>query len=251
MAPPSTRRLTVAVMATFAIVVLFFGAQTLGSILISLIPAAQHWSHAQADDWLTNSIGAQFAFVAISDGLVLAGIAWLLHLFHWHWHDIGIKWPRLWHIAVGFAAVVPYYIAYIMLVMGLKAFIPALNIDQKQQIGFNTVHGAVPLLMTFVSLVVIPPIVEEVAMRGFLYTGLRKWLPRIVAALAVSALFGAAHLMEGGAAGPLWIGAIDTFTLSLVLVSLREMTGNLWAGISLHAAKNGIAFILLYLVAGR
>lgn len=251
MGPPSTRRLSVAVMATFAIVVLFFGAQTLGSMLISLIPAAQHWSHVQTDDWLTNSIGAQFAFVAVSDGLVLAGIAWLLKLFHWRWQDIGLKWPKLWHIAVGLAAVVPYYAAYIMLVMGLKAFIPALNIDQKQEIGFNTVHGGISLLMTFVSLVVIPPIVEEVAMRGFLYTGLRKWLPRIVAALAVSALFGAAHLMEGGAAGPLWIGAIDTFTLSLVLVSLREMTGNLWAGISLHAAKNGIAFILLYLVAGR
>jgi membrane protease YdiL (CAAX protease family) len=57
--------------------------------------------------------------------------------------------------------------------------------------------------------------------------------------------------MEGGAAGPLWIGAVDTFTLSLVLVSLREITGNLWAGISLHAAKNGIAFILLFVIAGR
>ncbi|MGI0134284.1 MAG: lysostaphin resistance A-like protein [Candidatus Micrarchaeaceae archaeon] len=238
-------------MATLAIVVLFFGAQTAGGIILSLVPTAQHWSHARANDWLTNSVSAQFAFVAISDGLVLAGIAWLLTLFRWRWQDIGLKWPKLWHIAVGFAAVVPYYVAYIVLVMGLKAFIPALNIDQRQQIGFDTVHGGASLLLTFISLVVIPPIVEEVAMRGFLYTGLRKWLPRVVAALAVSVLFGAAHLMEGGAAGPLWVGAIDTFTLSLVLVSLREMTGNLWAGISLHAAKNGIAFILLYLVAGR
>lgn len=241
----------IAIATAVAVVVLFFAAQMVGSVLIGLVPLARHWSHAQADNWLTNSTGAQFAFVAVSDGLVLVGVAWLLKLFRWNWQDIGLKWPKLWHILVGLAAVLPYYAAYIMLVMGLKALIPAFNIDQKQEIGFNTVHGTVSLLLTFISLVVIPPIVEEIAMRGFLYTGLRKWLPRLVAALAVSALFGAAHLMEGGAAGPLWIGAIDTFTLSLVLVSLREMTGNLWAGISLHAAKNGIAFILLYLVAGR
>src|SRR5581483_4023969 len=232
-------------------IVLFFAAQLIGSLLVSLVPAARHWSHAQSDAWLTNSIAAQFAFVAVSDGLGVVGIAWLLGAFHWQWQDIGLRWPKVWHIVVGMAAVVPYYVLYILLVLCIKTFVHGLNVDQKQEIGFSSVHGAVAFCMTFVSLVVIPPIVEEIAMRGFLYTGLRKWMPRLGAALAVSALFGAAHLLEGGAAGPLWIGAVDTFTLSLVLVSLREITGNLWAGISLHAAKNGIAFILLFVIAGR
>ena len=82
-------------------------------------------------------------------------------------------------------------------------------------------------------------------MRGFLYTGLKKWLPKIIAALVVSALFGLAHLAEGGDAGPLWVGALDTFILSLFLVSLRELTGNLWASIALHATKNTVAFVVL------
>jgi membrane protease YdiL (CAAX protease family) len=132
----------------------------------------------------------------------------------------------------------------------LTSLIPSLNINQKQEIGFNSVHGAIPLILTFISLVIIPPLAEEIATRGFLYSGLRKWLPRLVAALAVSILFGAAHLPEGNS-GPLWIGGVDMFTLSLVLVFLREKTGNLWAGITLHALKNGIAFVSLFLIAGR
>lgn len=241
----------IAVASTLAVVILFFAAQLLGSLLVGLIPIAQHWTQAQANDWLSSSIWAQFIYVCLSDGLVVAGVAWMLKPFHWSWLDIGLTRPKLKHVFIGIAAVIPYYIAYILLVVGLKLFIPALNVDQKQEIGFDSVHGSLQLILTFVSLVVVAPFAEEIAMRGFVYTGLRKWLPRIVAALGVSALFGAAHLMEGGAAGPLWIGAIDTFTLSLILVSLRELTGSLWAGISLHAAKNGIAFILLFIVAGR
>lgn len=87
-------------------------------------------------------------------------------------------------------------------------------------------------------------------MRGFLYTGLKRWLPWTVAGLIVSVLFGAAHLSEGGDAGLLWVGAIDTFTLSLVLIALRELTGNLWAGIVLHATKNCLAFVRIFLIGG-
>jgi membrane protease YdiL (CAAX protease family) len=32
---------------------------------------------------------------------------------------------------------------------------------------------------------------------------------------------------------------------------LREITGNLWAGITLHAIKNGIAFFSLFILAAR
>jgi len=144
---------------------------------------------------------------------------------------------------MGAATAGPYYVFLLLVVVVLSASIPSLNVMQKQELGFDSITNGFLLSLTFVSLVVLPPIVEEIAMRGFLYTGLRKWLPKVVSALIVSGLFGAAHLAEGGSAGPLWIGAIDTFTLSLFLVSLREVTGNLWAGITLHAVKNLIAFV--------
>lgn len=237
----------VAALAALATILLYFSAQFFGALIISIYPALHHWSSAQAQQWLTNSVFAQFCFGLLADGLIVTGVALLLKMFHWQWADIGMKRPKWWHIIVGFAAAVPYYLLYVVIVLVVSVLIPSLNIDQKQDIGFNSVHGVLPMVLAFVSLAVIPPLAEEIVMRGFLYTGLRKWLPKVLAALAVSALFGAAHLAEGGAAGPLWIGAIDTFTLSLVLVFLREQTGNLWAGISLHALKNAIAFAVLFL----
>ncbi|HVU59316.1 MAG TPA: type II CAAX endopeptidase family protein [Candidatus Saccharimonadales bacterium] len=249
--PHRHRGWVIALTTVCATLFLYFAAQALGGLLISIYPLMHHWSGVQAQDWLSNSVLAQFFFGLLADGLLVLGVAWMLKFFHWHWRDIGLRLPELWHIGVGLLATAPYYVLYIIIVVIVSALIPGLNVDQKQDIGFHSVHGMVPLALTFVSLVVIPPLAEELTMRGFLYTGLRKWLPKVLAALVVSALFGAAHLAEGGSAGPLWIGAIDTFTLSLVLVFLREKTGNLWAGITLHAAKNAIAFAMLFVVGSR
>lgn len=250
--PPEERKgARIAVLALFGIVGLFFCSQVVAGTIISLIPAVNRWSSAHASAWLGSSIAAQFTYVLIADALLVLGVAGLLKLFRWDWRAIGLVRPRLRHILVGMGAVVPYYLLYVIVVLIMGALIPSLNVAQKQDIGFNSVHGSAALVLTFISLAVLPPLAEEIAMRGFLYTGLRKWLPRIAAGVCVSVLFGAAHLAEGGAAGPLWIGAIDTFTLSLVLVFLREKTGNLWAGITLHALKNSIAFVLLFVVGGR
>lgn len=238
-------------LALLATVVIFYAAQVVGSYIVYIYPLSRHWTEAHASRWLSHSVGAQFAYGALADGLIVLGVALMLKWFHWDWRTIGLKRPKWRHIAAGFVAAVPYYVLYFVAVAILSALIPSLNVDQKQQIGFNTVHGIFPLILTFISLVVIPPLAEEITMRGFLYTGLRRMLPKIASALLVSALFGVAHLAEGGPAGPLWIGAIDTFILSLVLVFLREKTGNLWAGITLHALKNCVAFVSLFIISAR
>lgn len=241
----------IAPVALLATVVIFFLSQIIGGLAIDIIPLLRHYSGEQASDWLTNSVGAQFAFGLLADGLAVLGVALMLKLLHWSWADIALKRPKLKHVVVGLLAAVPYYVLYIGVVAAVSALVPSFDINQKQDIGFNSVHGALPLLLTFISLVVIPPLAEEIVMRGFLYTGLRKWLPKVISALVVSAVFGAAHLAEGGPSGPLWIGAMDTFILSLVLVFLREKTGNLWAGITLHATKNFVAFVTLFIIGVR
>jgi membrane protease YdiL (CAAX protease family) len=240
-----------ALLALLSTVVLFYMAEIIGGLVVSLYPALRHWSNGQANSWLTNSVGAQFFYGLIADGLIVAGVALMLRWFSWQWSTIGLKRPKVRHIVYGILAIVPYYVVYIIAVAILSTLIPALNVNQTQQIGYNSVHNLLPLMLAFISLVVVPPLAEEIVTRGFLYTGLRKWLPKIASALVVSLLFGAAHLAEGGSVGPLWIGAIDTFILSLVLVFLREKTGNLWAGITLHALKNGVAFVSLFIIAGR
>jgi membrane protease YdiL (CAAX protease family) len=230
----------------FYVVVAFFVSQIIAGLGLYAYGSSQGWRPARIDDWLTGSVPAQFFYFLISDVLLVVAVYVALKFLHWSFQTIGLTRPKARHIVMGVMATLPYYVLYIAIVAVLTKFIPALNVDQKQDIGFNNVVGHNQLLLTFISLVVLPPLAEEITMRGFLYSGVRRWLPKVFAALVVSAIFGAAHLAEGGATGPLWIGAIDTFTLSLVLVYLRERTGNLWAGITLHACKNGIAFLLLF-----
>lgn len=241
----------VAFMALLSAVFIFFLAEVLSSLVLELYITLRHWTPSQADIWINGSTSAQFFYGLAADGLLLVGIYLMLRWFRWNWRTIGFLRPKLTHLVIGALSVVPYFLLYFLIVIVVKTFVPSLDISQKQEIGFNAVSGVVPLVLAFISLVILPPIAEEALMRGYLFTGLKKWLPWTVAGLVVSALFGAAHLAEGGAAGPLWIGAIDTFTLSLVLVFLRQKTGNLWAGIMLHGVKNSVAFAILFILGTR
>jgi membrane protease YdiL (CAAX protease family) len=96
---------------------------------------------------------------------------------------------------------------------------------------------------------VLPPIVEETVFRGFIFTGLRGKLKFVWAAVLTSLLFATAHLEFGSGKPLLWVAGLDTFTLSLALCYLREKTGSLWPGILLHALKNGVAFLSLFVLA--
>ncbi|RYZ49901.1 MAG: CPBP family intramembrane metalloprotease, partial [Sphingobacteriales bacterium] len=57
--------------------------------------------------------------------------------------------------------------------------------------------------------------------------------------IVTSIVFGAIHGQ--------WNVAVDVFALSLILCSLREITGSIWAGVLLHMLKNGIAFYFLFI----
>jgi membrane protease YdiL (CAAX protease family) len=227
---------------------LYFAAQIVAGLLIYFYISQQSWTDSQADTWLKSSVYAQFFYVLFTEILLILSLVAMLKLFAWNWRTIGLTKPKLSHIGTGILAVVPYLLLYILIVSVVQQIYPSLNVEQEQQIGFGSTQSQVELMLIFISLVILPPLVEEITMRGFLYSGLRTTFSKVISALAVSVIFGMAHLSQGGDAGPLWIGFIDTFTLSLVLVFLREKTGNLWAGITLHAVKNCIAYVSLFIL---
>src|SRR5665647_1937138 len=186
-----------------AVGVLYFASQIAGGAIVYLYPAIQGWSAKQTDQWITSSIFAQFFYVLLSEAVLVVALYALLKMFAWSWRTIGLIKPKLSHIGVGILAVVPYFMLYILIVTAVQQFYPALNIEQQQQLGFGTTKSTLELVLVFLSLVVLPPLVEEITMRGFLYSGLRKAFPKIISALLVSGVFGLAHLSQGGAAGPL------------------------------------------------
>ena len=241
----------IALLAILSVVVFYFLSQVLGLEIVYTYSSIVGRTGVQTVDWLKNSVYAQFFFSVLSYTALVAALYGVMRLFRWTWHTIGLTRPKLKYVGYGLLAVVPYFVLYLIMVGVVQQFYPQLNIDQKQEIGFTNTQTTVGLIFVFISLVILPPIAEEIAMRGFLYSGLRTAFPKILSALVVSTIFGLAHLAQGGDSGPLWIGFIDTFTLSIVLVFLREKTGNLWAGITLHATKNCVAFVALFILAVR
>lgn len=235
-------------LGVFFVLAVFFGSQLLIGVLISFYPLANNWNQDQTDAWLSDSIPAQFMFILAAEALMVWALYWFLRHYKTPWSAIGLRRPKVSDVFYGIAGFVPYFVLYVIAVSIVSALVPGLDVDQEQQIGFNNATGAIALIMTFISLVVLPPIVEELMVRGFLYSTFKKVFPIILAAIATSLVFAAAHLPAGGPAGPLYIAAIDTFVLSLVLIYLREKTGGLWASITLHAIKNGIAFVSLFIL---
>ncbi len=247
-APPARGVKWKALVAILSVGFLYFATQLVAGIFIYLYPSLQGWTDSQTDTWLASSVYAQFFYVFLTEIMLILSLGGLLKLYAWNWRTIGLTKPKLSHIGTGIIAVVPYLLLYVVIVSVVQQIYPSLNVEQEQQIGFGDTQGLIELILIFISLVILPPLVEEITMRGFLYSGLRTAFSKIISALVVSVIFGLAHLSQGGEAGPLWIGFIDTFTLSLVLVFLREKTGNLWAGITLHAVKNGIAYVSLFIL---
>lgn len=225
---------------------IYFGAQFIGGLLIYAFPLIRGWGEQRMADLFEKNVYGQFALIAFVEGLTV----WLLYIFLKrrlaNFKTVGLnrrpKWLDLGYILLGFGA---YFLLYVIAIYIVKVLTPHLNLDQSQQIGFEGAHGF-QLLFVFASLVALPPFVEELLVRGFLYTGLKNKLPIIWAVIITGGLFAIAHLQVGSGAPLLWVAAIDTFILSTVLIFLREKTGSLWAPIGLHMLKNGVAFLSIF-----
>lgn len=195
------------------------------------------------------SIALRFLTILFIELFVVLGVYGLLRRHGLSLRAIGLARPRWRDAWLPFVAMVVYFTSFMVLVSVLSWLAPGLDLNQKQDIGFDGVEGVAALTMTFLALVVFAPVAEEVMFRGFLYTGLRRRLTFAASTLVTSLLFGAAHLMGGEqGASLLWVAGIDTMLLSIALCYLRESTGRLWAPILLHALKNSVAFTLLFVV---
>lgn len=236
---------TSAILVTLGI---YFGAQILAVIAIGFYAAFKQADRDVTSSLIENSIPAQFVFILLIEVLSV----YLLWLFigrrRIKWRDIGLKKPKAEHLLYALPVYAVYFVLALLAVGAIKALLPGLDIDQEQQIGFEGAAGSLELTLVLVSLVIMPALVEEILVRGFLYGGLIKKFSKWVAALVASGIFAVAHLQFGSGEPLLWVAAIDTFILSMMLIWLREKTGNIWSGVIVHMIKNGIAFVGLFVL---
>ncbi|MBP7820975.1 CPBP family intramembrane metalloprotease [Candidatus Saccharibacteria bacterium] len=234
--------------------------------------------------FLDDNTWATFGLMALSASTMIAVLYAFLSKRKLSLNSLGFKKIKLNDIGYVFLFGIIYLIISSIL-LAIASLIPGFDASQEQEIGFKGVAGW-QLIIVFIGLVVIPPLAEEMVFRGFFYRGLsRGWKDKpvliggvfmagmaslfsnnlvsglaifiitiacifiakksviLASAIFVSSIFGLVHGQ--------WNVAIDTFALSIVLIALYEKTKNLWACIGLHALKNLVAFIALFVLSGK
>ena len=222
-------------LAIAATILIFYSANFFGRLLISIYPV------------VIGDVVGQFLLVFFIEAFVVWLLWVILKRSKRSFKSLGLNQPQYKHVLYAVGAFLIYLPLLIMVLTAVKSLIPTLDLEQEQQIGFETAQGA-SLILVGLSLVLLPAVTEELLMRGFLYQRLKNSWPKWLAALITSSLFALAHLQFGSSTPLLWAAAIDTFILSLVLIVLLEKSGSLWACIWLHMIKNGLAFLTLFVL---
>ncbi len=185
----------------------------------------------------------QFLLQGIAE-LGAVGLLWLLVHYHYRTDFKALGLGKLDPGLLGWSVLaLPFYMASSIIVTVVAAALsPSIDLQQVQNIGYANPGGFV-IVLVFVALVLLAPFVEELIFRGFLFNAFRRTFGFWIGAIVVSLLFAVAHRQ-------LNVG-LDVFVLSMFLCYLREKTASLWPSIALHALKNLVAFVTLFIIHAR
>jgi membrane protease YdiL (CAAX protease family) len=226
------------ILSTFAI---FLISQIIAVIFVAIIDSILH-PGIKAGNFVENSAPAQFFYILLAEGLAVWFVTLMLKWRGATLSAIGLgRRPALKDVIKGLLGFAAFFALLVVVNSLLSQWFPELNKEQ-QDVGFNNLNTWIDSLLALFALVILPPIGEEVLVRGYLYSGLRTKWRFVPSMIFTSLLFGLAHLQTGSGTAVLWAAGVDTFVLSLVLVYLRESTGALYAGMLVHALNNLIAF---------
>jgi membrane protease YdiL (CAAX protease family) len=215
-------------------VLIFIVSQLLSGLLIGIALSATHRSY-------NDSVLAQFSFVLLSALFYVLLVWWWLKRRGHGLAAIGLGRRPAWRDLKRALLALIVLIVVTAIANILMSLISPEITDQRQDLGFDNLHGQFDYTLAFVALVFFPAVGEETLMRGYLYSGLRHWWTIPWAAVITSVLFALPHMFEGRTS-LLWAALVDTFILSLILIYLREKTGALYAGMMLHGFNNTLAF---------
>lgn len=228
------------------VVVAFMAAQ--------LIVFAAAWMIVRADislPFILNETVLQTIVSVVVYALAIAiavGVPWKLFSQRLTWSDVGLaqSLPRWRDIGLAPIAFILSLVATGVAMYIASLVIPGVDLDTKQQVGFENLSQRYEMLLAFFTLVVLAPLCEEFLFRGYLYGRIRKYMGAVWTVALTSLVFGAMHVYAGPGMPLQWNVMIGTVVLALFIGSLREYTGSIWAGILVHMLKNGVAFFVLF-----
>lgn len=226
---------------------IFLSSQILAVLAMSIVLKVVGLED-DAARWMSESKEGVFALYLAVSVISMKLLGTVMRKRNIKWADIGFHNWKVGYIGRVILSYIGYLMVLILTINIFKSLVPSFNTERAQQLGFDMSGGGAALVPVFISLVVLPPIVEESLMRGFLFTNLRRRRSLFYSTVVVSVVFASAHLQIGSGAPLLWSAALDTFILSVFMCRLREETGSLWPCIMLHALKNLVAFWYLFVL---
>lgn len=174
---------------------------------------------------------ASIVFQLLLMGMVAAFVLWRVKLAAW----LGLRW-KMWPLAFAIAPVTVFLMWCLMGALHLTGW----NGWLEKSLGIESMQEAVKLLqeakdplvviLMAVAAVIVAPLAEEVVFRGYLYPAAKRFCGPVGAILFSSLVFAAAH---GNV-----VALLPLFTLAVVLCLLYELTGSIWACISVHFLFN-------------
>ena len=135
----------------------------------------------------------------------------------WHWYALLV------------AAAVPIAAGVLGYVHGLSTLLGVHVPSELETFEGHHIGWAIALI------VIVPPLVEELAFRGVLYGALREVMTVRETMIVSSFLFALLHLSIPS--------LLTHMPLGLYLAWLRERTGSLWPGVFAHACHNALVVV--------
>lgn len=237
------------VAAVLGSIVMFAASQVIGVVLLlvfALVIGGHSLGEMEGGGSFLEDPVYIFLGNALVAGVLLGMVYGFIRLRKSTLRAAGLDMLKPLHAAYALLGYGIYFLSFLAMSILIQTRAPEL-LEQEQSLGFSRSAEGPELALIFVSLVILPPLVEEILFRGFLYGGLRRRLPVIWSTLLASGIFAAAHLFGGETGVLLWVAAADTFILSMVLCQLRERSGSLWPPILLHGIKNFVAYAALFI----
>ncbi len=181
-------------------------------------------------DWNTFAIQAMFVLV-LAIGIPALVLSW--RTTDSICETLRLKSTAYQNVVAAFLLAICFHPLILLFQQAVMELYP-ISVDAAQMSEmFNRILGDAPgMWAILLVMAVTPAICEELAFRGFILSGLIRWLKPLNAVAVTAVLFGAMH-------GLLQQSVVATFT-GLFLGCLALRTGSLWPCIVYHATHNGL-----------
>lgn len=185
---------------------------------------------------IVGMISQQLVFVFIVVALMMFRGTDFVRLF-------GLRWKKAGYVLLiaPLGVILVYVFGFALVVLGYNDWLQqTFGADSKLQETvrvYQEIHAVTIRAMMAFAVVVLAPVCEEVLFRGYIYGATKRFTDRFFACVFSSLLFGLVHYNINA--------LLPLLFLAVLLTIAYEMTGSLWAPISIHALFNASTLINL------